>query len=264
MPDLKITADLINKVEKMFGTKPRNPERISKVLKAVEKLWKKFPDRRLTQLVATIANTGETFPKLFHMEDEVFKNNAEYAFREHQFYKRKAKENLKFRFTKKNIERLDMINKLLAEKEQQAWVEAKHLENYFMEESKKGKPFFSDYEIMFQFDFFVEDDFKDEYDMGQKVNKNPYYTDMWGMRFLKKMPGNENEVVESETWLKANHNEFQHHEHPLKQQYHCWTFHNLYHHTVLGWTDIIRLNVIYANVIFHIINKTELVKTKIK
>lgn len=44
----------------------RNPKRIPKVLKEIEKVWKKYPDLRLGQLI--LNSCGE--PPLYCIEDE--------------------------------------------------------------------------------------------------------------------------------------------------------------------------------------------------
>jgi len=52
----------------------RDLQRIPKVLKALERLWEKYPDQRLGQLVANVVSfegTGDTqFSKIFNTEDD--------------------------------------------------------------------------------------------------------------------------------------------------------------------------------------------------
>jgi len=53
----------------------RDPERIPKVLKQIEDLWKRFPDLRLGQLIVNILDG----PALYYLEDEdVIKNLYEF------------------------------------------------------------------------------------------------------------------------------------------------------------------------------------------
>ena len=38
-------------------------------------------------------------------------------------------------------------------------------------------------------------------------------------------------------------------DHPLKDTgFHCWTYHELYHHTNLGWADILRIGTIWVDI----------------
>lgn len=55
----------------------RDINRIKPILKEIEKLWLENPDFRITQLVYVIARTGESTPKLFYMEDDVFLKKIE-------------------------------------------------------------------------------------------------------------------------------------------------------------------------------------------
>lgn len=57
----------------------RDPERIPKILKALEILWKKFPDQRLGQLLENyVFFQGErgdrTSVRLFYQEDDLTEN----------------------------------------------------------------------------------------------------------------------------------------------------------------------------------------------
>ena len=45
----------------------RNPERIPKVLKEIEKVWKKNPDLRLGQLIGNLLEG----PTLYYIEDDI-------------------------------------------------------------------------------------------------------------------------------------------------------------------------------------------------
>jgi len=45
----------------------RDPKRISKILKYVEKIWKKNPDLRLSQLIGNCFLAGD----LYYIEDDI-------------------------------------------------------------------------------------------------------------------------------------------------------------------------------------------------
>jgi uncharacterized protein YihD (DUF1040 family) len=48
----------------------RDPARIEEMLEYLRRCWVYQPDTRLSQLLVNVANTGETMPKLFYMEDD--------------------------------------------------------------------------------------------------------------------------------------------------------------------------------------------------
>lgn len=49
----------------------RSPDRIDPILTKLGALWRANPDLRLTQLVVTLADTGETMPGFLYTEDSV-------------------------------------------------------------------------------------------------------------------------------------------------------------------------------------------------
>jgi hypothetical protein len=52
----------------------RNPKRIKRILKLVEKIWKKCPDYRLTQLIMNALAMNDD---PYHIEDEVLEGKLE-------------------------------------------------------------------------------------------------------------------------------------------------------------------------------------------
>jgi hypothetical protein len=45
-----------------------------------------------------------------------------------------------------------------------------------------------------------------------------------------------------------NHNEFEHRAgHPMKDEFHGWWYHELYHHTDLSWGDLPRIEFVFIN-----------------
>ena len=45
-----------------------------------------------------------------------------------------------------------------------------------------------------------------------------------------------------------NHNEYQHWEHPMSSEHHCWLYHCLYDHTELGWINILRIGRFWVDI----------------
>jgi uncharacterized protein YihD (DUF1040 family) len=48
----------------------RDPARIDEMLEYLRRCWIHKPDTRLSQLIVSVANTGEAMPGLFYMEDD--------------------------------------------------------------------------------------------------------------------------------------------------------------------------------------------------
>ncbi len=50
-------------------------------------------------------------------------------------------------------------------------------------------------------------------------------------------------------WDSTNHNEFQYSStHPMKDEHHCWLYHDLTAHTRLGWVNVLRIGMIWVDV----------------
>lgn len=65
---------VLERIEKDFRPrkqqKPRDPKRIPKIMKRLEKLWKKHPDLRLGQLLENALRRDAGFGSPYYMEDE--------------------------------------------------------------------------------------------------------------------------------------------------------------------------------------------------
>lgn len=56
----------------------RDPKRIPKVLEKIERLWSKFPDLRLGQLILNVFSLHNgIYVAVYNMEDEEFVNRIE-------------------------------------------------------------------------------------------------------------------------------------------------------------------------------------------
>ena len=61
------------------------------------------------------------------------------------------------------------------------------------------------------------------------------------------------ESVKGEIWEYGigdgkNHSEYQHWDHPMKDEHHCWLYHCLYDHTDLGWINVLRIGSIWVDI----------------
>jgi len=92
-----------------------------------------------------------------------------------------------------------------------------------------------DYEIECDISFYLQDDDPD-YDEGS----DNILVKLW-------------EDIKFEDWAHGigdgrNHNEYQHWDHPMKDEHHCWLFHCLYDHTELGWINMLRIGSIWVDI----------------
>lgn len=69
--------DTVNKNVAKYAVK-RNPDRINKVLKLIEKVWRKYPDLRLCQLIHNCFVASD----LYYKEDEELIKALKYTYKE--------------------------------------------------------------------------------------------------------------------------------------------------------------------------------------
>ncbi len=60
---------------KLFGGKPRNPDRIPRILAKFEKIWKGSPDLRFLQMVSNLQ--VNMFDNPFYLEDDVLEERLD-------------------------------------------------------------------------------------------------------------------------------------------------------------------------------------------
>ena len=206
--------------------------------------------------------------------DKLFLNHAQYdkyydyyltytdkkKWREHkwQLYKRRNSMYKHFKFTKRNITRLNQINKMLREKERKAFQLARQYETTVLKQMNTNK-FISDYEIDFEIALFSDKKYKNIEDM----LGNPFYTDKYALHFFKKDSIVQSDKEETEKCRLSNHNDLGE-KHPLYGQNHCALFHHLYDHTYLAWKDIIEVEEIWIEVILRLQNIQMVKNTLIK
>jgi hypothetical protein len=168
---------------------------------------------------------------------------------------RKHSQNKHFDFNNAYIDKIDEINKLLDHKLKEAYSQAERLEQYLLDEIKRENSFISDYEIEFKLDLFAEH----KYSQIEDLQGNPFFEFKPSLRFWKFGHSKATEIKQHKDWLlNTNHNEFQHVEHPLKSQFHCWILHELYDHTYLSWQDIIDVEEVWFEVLVIIQNFSEI------
>ena len=65
----------------------RDPDRIPKILKEIEKIWVKFPDLRLGQLLINVFDAGSAFAhvSLYNLEDDKLVEQLEARYKDMQY-----------------------------------------------------------------------------------------------------------------------------------------------------------------------------------
>lgn len=162
---------------------------------------------------------------------------------------RKAKLTKAFEFTPENIKQLNIINKMFDLKSKQAYEQAQKIEAHILKEMQSENSFISDYEIDFEVLLFAEKKFT----ALEEMEGNPFFSFNPGLFHFTKKEHFDEELF---SWLMhENHNEYQHWDnHPLKNQFHCAIFHDLYDHTYLAWQDIMDIEELWIEVIVRIQN----------
>lgn len=231
-------------------------KRITTIVKALAQLWKRNPEKSFAQLFIDTVSIKMNFHQLRSLDDTNLFSAFEFALRDEKFKLRKPVINKKFKFTQKNVQRLDYLNKFFLQKENEAYKQAAELEEYALSKLKVRGTFVQDYEIEFHIALYTESKYFDEEELHERVDNTPFYEDTWGIHYVNKTTKNVKELKFREDWRKQNHNEFQHKVHPLKNQQHCYLFHHIYAHTLLAWEDIIRIEEISIDVVLSVQNNT--------
>ena len=148
-------------------------------------------------------------------------------------YERASLLNDNFTFTKKRLQKIQLLNDILKAEEirirpfaetlykvQQKWIEEKII---------------NDYEV----DVVVKCWNNNYY--RKKLNKefygNPFFTDYTLILFVD----NQDNVFYDDNWNEDCHGE----DYPLKDQFHCYTFHHLSEHCVLSWFDLLKIDAVW-------------------
>ncbi len=68
-------------VIKLFGGKPRDSDRIPRILAKFEKIWKSAPDSRMLQMVSNLQ--VNIFDNPFYLEDDVLEERLDNYIKKH-------------------------------------------------------------------------------------------------------------------------------------------------------------------------------------
>jgi uncharacterized protein YihD (DUF1040 family) len=89
MRKTKLSPEILSTIKKMNkGLKPRDPKRIPEVLDALKKIWKKYPDQRLGQLLLNFAflegskGKDQTDSSIHAQEDDITLKNLQKIIKE--------------------------------------------------------------------------------------------------------------------------------------------------------------------------------------
>lgn len=157
--------------------------------------------------------------------------------------KRQTIQNKNFEFTKSNISKIEKINNHLNFKFREAYKQAEEIEHNLLDKMKHNDSFVKDYEIEFKISLFSEN----KYANNEDLQGNPFFSMKPSISYFKNDGSSSNK---SKEWLlEADHNEYSN---TLKNQKHCYWFHDLYDHTYLSWPDIVDIEEIWIEVIISV------------
>ena len=138
---------------------------------------------------------------------------------------------------------LDNINKQLMEIEKQLKKEAVVLGKEAQKRVKDPNDWIEDYEIELFINFYLNESDPGYYEDSDNILVSLNYCLKGEEKRMKQEVyfGLDDSVDHNLFRLKDNH--------PLKDTgFHCRTYHELYHHTNLGWADILRIGTIWVDI----------------
>jgi len=138
---------------------------------------------------------------------------------------------------------LDNINKQLMEIEKQLKKEAEILDNEAQKRVNDPNDWIEEYEIEASIDFDL-----DESDPDYDENTDNILVSLQYSLICEKESMNRKGYFGFVDGV--DHNLYRYRDdHPLKDAgFHCWTYHELYDHTRLGWADILRIGTIWIDI----------------
>ena len=168
-----------------------------------------------------------------------------------QLMERKYILDSQFIFTPDNIKKIEIVNNWLKEVEHKTLNFSKSLSIECLQNRKiDDSAFLTDYELEYELHLWADNKYREI----EELIGNPFFSCRMTLpnykterdEKLKQNPYN----PDAEHWvLNVNHNAFAHAEnHPLRDQSHCWTLHELYDHTYLSWQDIIETESIWFEI----------------
>lgn len=127
------------------------------------------------------------------------------------------------------------INKQLSKFEKEMKNEIARLTKSGISKVADPKNWFTDYDLEWSVSFFLNE------------NDSKYDDEVDNILFQLSGTSKSNSLI---GFLndKKNHNKFLNSEHPMSKEKHCYLYRYLYNHTDLGWSNILRIDVIDVSV----------------
>jgi hypothetical protein len=137
-----------------------------------------------------------------------------------------------FTFTKKRLIKLQRLSDMLKAEEIRIKPHAERI--YSLQDSYVAEKIIDDYEVEIIIECWNNNYYR-------KLNEAFYGNPFFRSTTLSTFHKNQDIMFYEDNW-----NEFQFMDgHPLKDQFHCYTFHHLYDHTVLTWFDILNIDSVW-------------------
>jgi len=158
--------------------------------------------------------------------------------------------NKSFKFTKRNVSKLEKLNALLCEKEKQVLSQALMLKEFALGKMNQRGKHVTHYNIEVRLQLYDGEKFKVV--RGDDWERIPFYDESLPIELPDgKISLN---ILSKKNWNDLKDRD----DHPLKDQRHCYTFFHIYSHTSLARQDIIDVKDIWLEVILEIQNGCDL------
>jgi len=140
--------------------------------------------------------------------------------------------------TKEKLNKLKQINKRLTELQEKILYEAVAIDKELIKRVQNKEDPLDDYEIEYKIDFVLKED-----DPKYKQDEDNFLASIIG--YVK---GVSIDYPAYPYRAQDNHNEFQNWDHEMKDEKHCWWYHELYDHKGLDFEDILRIGLIWSDI----------------
>jgi hypothetical protein len=143
--------------------------------------------------------------------------------------------NKKFNFTKKRIQKLQSLSDMFKTEEQRIKPHADRISS--LQANWLSEKLIDDYEIEVHIECWNNNYYRKQ---DESFYKNPFFIDRSINLFHK---------IDNDSFYNDNWNEFQFmEEHILRDQFHCYSLHHLYDHTILSWWDIMKIDNVWIEI----------------
>ena len=144
-------------------------------------------------------------------------------------------------FTKQELLQLRNLNQVLIDLEQQIKREVLWLLPTLKQRLNNHDLFLTDFEIIAKVDYILRD------------NDPAYDPDSDNILVTREYLCHRIDQADSMIAGSENWNAFQFFpDHPMKDDYHCWLFHELYEHSNLSWNDLLRIESLWLDIDFRL------------